>query len=55
MDRFAKAIVSFLLRSNLLVRYNLNLCGSLVLLFFTVYKNSIHSLCTVHQVIMNCF
>ena len=33
MERFAKDIVLFLLRSNLFVKYNLNLCGSLVLLF----------------------
>ena len=33
MDKFAKAIVLFLLRSNLSVKYNLNQFGSLVLPF----------------------
>ena len=33
MDRFAKDILLFLLRSNLLLKYNLNLCGSLAYYF----------------------
>ena len=33
MDKFAKDIVLLLLKSNLLVKYNLNLFGSLILLF----------------------
>ena len=33
MDKFAKDIVLLLLKSNLLVKYNLNLFDSLVLLF----------------------
>ena len=40
MERFAKDIVLFLLRSNLFVKYNQNLCGSLVLLF-SVFINII--------------
>ena len=38
MDKFAKDIVLFLLRSNLLVKYNLYLCDSLVLLFSVLIK-----------------
>ena len=33
MDKFAKDIVLLLVKSNLLVKYNLNLLDSLVLLF----------------------
>ena len=33
MDKFATDIVLFLLRSNLFVKHNLDLCDSLVLLF----------------------
>ena len=65
MDKFAKDIVLLLVKSNLLVKYNLNLCDSLVLAFLVLINivSIFHkiknlkplALFTIHQMIIDSF